>query len=487
MPHYHVIGSAGAGMSAIAHILLDQGHRVSGCDQQANALTRELAQRGAAMQVGHAASHLDDVDVVATSSALRPDHPELIAARERGIPVLKRAELWHEWSLHKPTLAIAGTHGKTTTTAMCAVILSELHVDPAYIVPAGGPVPGLERFARWGSGPFVIEADEYDKLLLGLVPQVALVTSVDWDHVDIYPTRQDVEQTFAQFVQQVRGVVIACADDAGVVRTRDLSPALDAAWQTYGFAEAAAWRVGDVRLADGWTRFTLRVPDGQVFNGRLQVPGNHNVQNAAGAVAAVAQFGVAPEAALRALEAFRGAARRFELKGEVAGVTVIDDYAHNPAKVRATLHAARMRYPDRRLVAYFQPHTFSRTAALVDEFATSFEDADVLLIGDIYPSRERAADFPGIDAAYLAAQVRHAAARACGDLARSTGEILALLQPGDVLLTLGAGDGYQVGEWVLAEQGNKGTKEQGNKGTTGFKNEGEQRIIGNSGIDGMLF
>ncbi|HEY0604552.1 MAG TPA: UDP-N-acetylmuramate--L-alanine ligase [Herpetosiphonaceae bacterium] len=451
MPHYHVIGSAGAGMSAIAHILLDQGHQVSGCDQQANALTRELAERGATMYIGHAAEHLEGVDMVATSSALRAEHPELIAARDRGIPVLKRAELWREWSLHKPTLAIAGTHGKTTTTAMCAVMLSHLGVDPAYIVPAGGPVPGLDRFARWGSGPFVIEADEYDRLLLGLLPQVAIVTSVDWDHVDIYPTRGDVEQTFAQFVRQVRGAVIACADDPGVARVRELAPTLEADWQLYGFASAATWRASDVRIEDGWTRFSLRTPDGQSLDGRLRVPGSHNVQNAAGAIAAVAQFGIAPEAALQALEAFRGAARRFEWKGEAAGVTVIDDYAHNPAKVRATLHAARMRYPDRRLVVYFQPHTFSRTAALIDEFGDSFGDADVLLIGDIYPSRERAADFPGIDAAFLAQRIRRPAAAPSGDLHQSARELAALLRTGDVLLTLGAGDGYQVGEWVLEE------------------------------------
>ncbi|HEX6293086.1 MAG TPA: UDP-N-acetylmuramate--L-alanine ligase [Herpetosiphonaceae bacterium] len=451
MSHYHVIGSAGAGMSAIAHILLDQGHQVSGCDQQANALTRELAERGATMYVGHAAEHLRGVDLVATSSALRSEHPELIAARERGIPVLKRAELWHEWSLHKPTLAIAGTHGKTTTTAMCAVILSELGVDPAYIVPAGGPVPGLQRFARWGDGPFVIEADEYDRLLLGLVPQVAIVTSVDWDHVDIYPTRDSVEQTFGQFVRQVRGAVIGCADDPGVERVRACSPALEAVWQSYGFVEAAAWRVADVSLSDGWTRFMLRTPTGESLSGRLRVPGRHNVQNAAAAVAAVAQFGIAPQDALRALEAFHGAARRFEWKGETAGVTVIDDYAHNPAKVRATLHAARMRYPDRRLVIYFQPHTFSRTAALLHDFADSFGDADVVLIGDIYPSREHATDFPGIDATYLALHVRHPAVTASGDLAQSARDLLALLHPGDVLLTLGAGDGYQVGERILTE------------------------------------
>jgi UDP-N-acetylmuramate--alanine ligase len=458
MTHYHVIGSAGAGMSAIAHILLDQGHQVSGCDQQANALTHELTERGAAIYVGHAAEHLHGVDVVATSSALRAEHPELIAARERRVPVLKRAELWHEWSVQKPTLAIAGTHGKTTTTAMCAVILSELGVDPAYIVPAGGPVPGLDRFARWGSGPFVIEADEYDKLLLGLLPQVAIVTSVDWDHVDIYPTRGDVEQTFAQFVRQVRGTVIACADDPGVARIQAVNPTLAAAWESYGFAEAATWRVSDVRLLDGWTHFMLCAPTEQMLSGRLRVPGMHNVQNAAATVAAVAQFGIAPRDALRALEAFRGAARRFEWKGEVAGVTVIDDYAHNPAKVRATLHAARMRYPDRRLVVYFQPHTFSRTAALVDEFGDSFGDADVVLIGDIYPSRERAVDFAGIDAAYLARHVHHPAVTASGDLTQSAHHLRSLLQSGDVLLTLGAGDGYQVGKWVMAELEEQRTK-----------------------------
>lgn len=451
MAHYHVIGSAGAGMSAIAHILLDQGHQVSGCDQQSNALTRELAQRGAMMQTGHAAEHLAGVDAVATSSALRSEHPELRAARERNIPVLKRAELWREWSLHKPTLAIAGTHGKTTTTAMCAVILSELGVDPAYIVPAGGPVPGLERFARWGSGPFVIEADEYDRLLLGLLPQVAIVTSVDWDHVDIYPTREDVEQTFAQFVRQVRSAVIACADDPGVARMRELAPALEAKWLLYGFAPAADWQASDVRIVDGWTHFSLRTPGGRSLAGRLQVAGSHNVQNAAAAIASIAQFGIEPEAALQALAAFRGAARRFEWKGDAAGVVVIDDYAHNPAKVRATLQAARMRYPDRRLVIYFQPHTFSRTAALIDDFGESFGDADLLLIGDIYPSRERAADFPGIDAAYLAERVRRPATTPSGDLRQSADQLLGLLCSGDVLLTLGAGDGYQVGEWVLEE------------------------------------
>jgi len=448
MGHHHVIGVAGAGMSAIAHLLLDQGHTVSGCDQQRNALVDELIERGMHFVLGHDAAHVNGVDRVVTSSALKGDHPELVAARERNIPVLKRADLWREWSQQKPTLAIAGTHGKTTTTAMCAIILNELGYDPAYIVPAGGPVPGLDRFARWGSGPFVIEADEYDRLLLGLVPATAIITSVDWDHVDVYPTRESVEETFAQFVGQVQGTIIACADDAGAERVASEYTGT-ARWERYGFASHAQWRADDVTIVNGWTQFVLHTLDGEALPGRLHVPGQHNVQNAVGAVAAVAQFGITPKDALHALEAFRGAARRFEWKGEAAGVTVIDDYAHNPPKVRAALDAAKMRFPDRRIVVYVQPHTFSRTQALIDEFSTAFDAADVLLVGDIYRSRERSEDFPGIDAAFVVQHVRHEAAEASGDLQASTERVLALLQPGDVLLTLGAGDGNKVGEWVL--------------------------------------
>ncbi len=258
---YHILGIGGTGMSAIAHLLLDQGHRVSGCDAQENALTRELAARGATIMRGHAAEHVADVDALVMSSAVRHDEPELVRARERGIPVLKRADIWHTWSEAKPTLAVAGTHGKTTTTAMATLVMTRLGYDPAYIVPAGGPVPGLDHFARWGEGPFVIEADEYDRLFLGLLPEVAIITSVDWDHVDIYPSRQDVEDTFAQFAQQVRGTVIGCADDSGVGRVRDRVDGTTR-WQSYGFAPDADWRVEDVEADGVWTRFTLHTPRG---------------------------------------------------------------------------------------------------------------------------------------------------------------------------------------------------------------------------------
>ncbi len=448
--HYHVLGVGGAGMSAIAHLLLDQGHTVSGCDQQRNALTAELAARGAQIALGHDAAHIAGVDVAVMSSAVKPAHPELQAALAAGIPVQKRADLWHAWSAAKPTLAISGTHGKTTTTAIAALILDALGADPAFIVPAGGPVPGLPRFARWGSGPFVIEADEYDRVFLGLVPQVAVITSVDWDHVDIYPTRAAVEAAFAQFAAQ-SAQVVACSDDAGAQRL-----AATHAVTEYGLAPNRGWWAGDIQIVDGVTHFVVHGPadvGSPSYPATLLVPGEHNVQNALGAAVGVfllrAQQTPMPEI-LAALPRFVGAARRFELKGEAGGVIVVDDYAHNPPKVRAALAAARARYPARRLVVYLQPHTFSRTAALVDEFADAFAAADVVLIGDIYRSREQQADFPAITAAWLVARIQHPNVVAVGDVGAAAIKAQAVLQPGDVLLTLGAGDGNAVGDAVLA-------------------------------------
>ena len=460
MSHVHIMGIAGAGMSAIAHLLLDQDHRVSGCDQQRNNLSAELAARGATILLNHAPEHLAQVDTLVISSAVHGDHPEVLAARAQEIPVLKRADLWRRWSEQKATLAVAGTHGKTTTTAMAAIILDRLGYDPAYVVPAGGPVPGLARFARWGTGPFVIEADEYDRLLLGLTPEVAIITNVDWDHVDIYPTRADVETTFTQFAHQVSRTVVYCAEDEGARRVRTAAGDGGTQWQSYGFAPAADWRIADVVPDSDGMRFVLHVPAERRYveplAGRLLVPGRHNLLNAAGAVAAVAQFGVAPRDALAVLaEAFRGAARRFEWKGEEQGITFVDDYAHNPAKVAATLAAARIRFGARRLLVYFQPHTFSRTAALLEPLAEAFQGADLVLVGDIYPSRERAADFPGVDAALLVQHMR-VPAEAAGGLTPAADRLLKEVRPGDVVLTLGAGDGYKVGDQVriwLRERG----------------------------------
>lgn len=449
MSHDHVIGVAGVGMSAIAHVLLDQGRTVSGCDLQRNVLIDQLEARGMAFAMDHAAGHLDGVERLVISSAIKDTHTEVQAARERNIPVLKRAQVWHEWSQQRSTLAVSGTHGKTTTTAIAAVLMQTLGFDPAYIVPAGGPVPGLDGFARWGSGPFVIEADEYDHLFLGLVPHTAIITSVDWDHTDIFPTRADVYRDFAMFALQTQHAIIACADDPGAEHVAAEYTGA-AQWLRYGFAPHANWRASDLRAEGNTSHFTLHTPDGQLLPAQLAMVGRHNVQNAVAAIAAVAQFGVSPADAVQALTAFKGAARRMELKGSPGGVTVIDDYAHNPVKIQAALHSARTQYgPERRIIGYHSPNAYSRIVAQMDEFSGVFKDADLVLIGAVRSSREKAADWPGVTGETLAQRIDHHDVRTTGDLEQATDDLMGLVQPGDIVLVMSCNDAYKVANAVV--------------------------------------
>lgn len=461
---YHIVGIAGAGMSAMANLLLDQGHTLSGSDLKGSAVVDALAARGATIRLGHDSSFLGDAEALLVTSAAPPDHPEIAAARARGLPVLKRADLWRSWSQERDVVAIAGTHGKTTTTAMIALILQHAGRDPGFLV--GGDVPDLGVNARWGdpAAPLVIEADEYDRTFLALTPRVAVVTNVEWDHVDIYPTPAEYDAAFAQFAASVRTQrdLIVCDDDPGTQR------AIDAPGATYyGIDEALAsdpvscrlapqdWSAANVRAGATGVTFDLwhysRRTFGRALLGSrtITVYGLHNVRNALAATAAAAALAVPQEQIAAALASYHGAGRRFELKGEAGGVTVIDDYAHHPTEVRATLQAARSRYSDRRLVVYIQPHTYSRTRALLDEWASAFADADVVRVGEIFAAREPAT--PGIDAALLAARINHDDVQAVGGIGQAVAHLGALLQPGDVLLTLGAGDGYLVGERVLEE------------------------------------
>ncbi len=459
--YYHIVGINGAGMSAIANILLDQGQTVSGSDLQSGPLTAALAARGATVMLGHAAANVAGADAVVTTSAARPDHVELAAARARGIPLLKRADLWHEWSRQRPVVAVAGTAGKTTTSALIALLLDAAGRAPGFVV--GGEIPDLGVNARWGDAkaPLVIEADEYDRAFLALAPQIAVVTNVEWDHVDIYPTAATYAAAFAQFAASVphESQLVVCGDDAGATA---LAGPLAV---QYGVNETIVSDPASCRLApldysaagvrdDGErTHFDVWRYDRQTFGTRLwgqfamRLPGEHNVRNALAAIAVAAMLGVDAATIRRALLGYGGTLRRFELRGERGGVTVIDDYAHHPAKVRATLAAARQRYPGRRLVVYFQPHTYSRSAALAAEWATAFGDADALLVGEIYAARET--ETLGMDAAALARIIDHPDARPTGDVQRAAAELVPLLRPGDVLLTLGAGDSTLVGGLVL--------------------------------------
>ena len=461
MTHYHIVGIAGAGMSAIANVLLDQGHTVTGSDMQRNSLAEALLTRGATIYTGHDAAYVADADALVATSAARPDHPEIVAAHAQAIPILKRADLWREWSRLRDVVAVAGTHGKTTTTAMIALALERAGLNPGFLV--GGDVPDLGRNARWGDpdAPLVIEADEYDRTFLALAPRIAVITNVEWDHVDIYPTEQSYEAAFAEFAAAVREPhnLIVCGDDQGALQVAGPQAT------QYGIDELIArdpvscrralldWSAASLRSEDGETRFDVwryartSLATRHMGECRIRLAGEHNARNALAALAAAHAAGAPFGAIAEALASYRGAGRRFELKGEASGVTVIDDYAHHPTEARATIAAARSRYPGRRIVVYLQPHTYSRTLALLDDWATAFGAADVVRIGDIFAARE--ADTLGMDSAALARRIAHPDVRSAGDLGAAVAALLDLIQPGDVLLTLGAGDGYKVGEQIL--------------------------------------
>jgi UDP-N-acetylmuramate--alanine ligase len=459
---YHIVGIAGAGMSGIGQILLDQGHIVSGSDLQRNALADALAARGATVIQGHAAANVLGADALVVTSAAKADHPEIVAARERGIPTLKRADLWRHWSAQRTIVAVAGTHGKTTTTAMIALALMEAGQNPGFLI--GGEVPDLPRNAQWGDpqAPLVIEADEYDRTFLALKPYLAVITNVELEHVDIYPTPEEYDAAFQAFAAAVGEPqnVIVCGDDPGALRAAGHPDATQ-----YGIDDAIArdpvacrralhdWMAANAQASAEGTRFDVWHYDRRTSATRslgecqIQLHGAHNVRNALGALVAATRLGVALKVALTALANYRGTRRRFELKGEAGGITVVDDYAHHPTEVRATLAAARGHYPGRRIIAYLQPHTYSRTAALLEEWVTAFGDADVVAVGDIYAAREH--NTLGIDSALLARRIEHPNVRAVGSIDQAATELGNLLQPGDVLLTLGAGDGYRVGEAIL--------------------------------------
>jgi UDP-N-acetylmuramate--alanine ligase len=459
---YHIVGIAGAGMSAIGHVLLDQGHTVGGSDMQRNTLSATLAARGATILLGHDAAHVAGADALVATSAVSPDHPELRAARERGIPVLKRADLWREWSGQRDVVAVAGTHGKTTTTTMIALALRRAGRDPGYLI--GAETPDLPRNACWGdpNAPLVIEADEYDRTFLALRPRVAVITNVEWDHVDIYASPDEYDAAFRAFASAVHSPqnLIVCGDDSGALGVAQHSDATH-----YGIDDAVAsdpvscrralldWMAANVRADANGTTFEVWRYDQRSFATyslgpcRIQLSGAHNVRNALAALAATSTLGIAPELTIAALAEYKGTRRRFELKGEAGGITVIDDYAHHPTEVRVNLAAARARYPGRRIVVYVQPHTYSRTLALLDAWADAFAEADIVRIGEIYAAREH--DTLGIDSATLARRIDHPDSQEVGGMTHAVEQLLGLLQPGDLLLTLGAGDGYRVGEMIL--------------------------------------
>lgn len=450
IPHrIHLVGIGGIGLSAIARVLLARGVQVSGSDLRASPLTDELAKLGAKIFIGQRAENIGDVDLVLVTSAARDDNPEIVEAKRRQFRIVKRYDFFAELTAGKKTIAVAGTHGKTTTTGMLATILANAGFDPDAIV--GGIIPELNGNARAGRGEyFVVEADEYDRAFLGLTPNIAVVTSIEMDHPDIYRDLDDVTKAFRQFVKlaPVYGLVVGCGESERVTavmqdaRARILS---------YGFNADNDWSASAIRPNDqGGNDFTVWQRSERIGDFRLRVPGKHNILNALAAIAVTHFIGVDLNVARATLKDFRGAERRFQVKGDFGGVMIIDDYAHHPTEIRATLAAARTRYRHRNIWAVFQPHTYSRTESLLDEFAASFADADHVIVTEIYPARETNAR--GISGAQMIDRMQHRDARFIGELEMCAKFLASRLRVGDVLITLGAGNVNRVGEIIAQER-----------------------------------
>lgn len=451
--HIHLIGIGGSGMSAIAKVLLGRGFIVSGSDMKLNEATAVLEEAGATIFEGHAAHHIFGAEALVMTSAAANDNPEIMAAREANIPVFKRADFLGHLMADSIGIAVAGTHGKTTTTGMIAQILIEAELDPTVIL--GGVVPSLGGNGRYGEGDyFVIEADEYDNMFLGLKPEVSVITNIEHDHPDIFATPKIYEDAYRKFAALLPegGRLIMCADDEGVRKMKRKLRLPHIEITTYGIAntETAKLNFEAIDLRDnplGGTDFLVEA-DGEVIGlARLRVPGEHNVLNALAAIIVALDLGVDFNVIRTALAAFHGINRRFQIVGEMGDVTVVDDYAHHPTEIRVTLQAARQRFPGRRVWAVWQPHTFSRTKLLLDQFATCFNEADRVIALDIYRSRET--DTLGMDTAVVLKAMNHPNAHYIPNRRQAADYILDRVRPGDVILTLGAGDGYEIGQWVL--------------------------------------
>jgi len=447
----HFVGIGGSGMNGIAQVLLNQGYTVSGSDLAETEVTRRLADLGGTIVRGHHADNVKNAQVVVVSTAVKADNVERVAAREAGIPVIQRAEMLAELMRPKYGVAVAGAHGKTTTTSLVATVLGEGGLDPTVVI--GGRLNQYGSSAKLGKGRFMVaEADESDGSFLKLSPTLAIITNLDREHLDHYGSMDEIRRAFTEFAVKVPfyGAVILCLDEKPL---QALMPTLTEQGKrviSYGFSPQADLRAEDLTLS----------PDGAAFNatfrgdslGLFTIPltGRHNAQNAMASICVGLELGLSADAIRDALAGFAGVARRFETKGEVNGVTVVDDYGHHPTEVSAVLAAARESFPERRLIVVFQPHRYTRTRDQLDGFAQAFHAADTLLLMDVYAAGEDPID--GADSTALLERIKgfgHRDARLLGDHQGVLMQLNQETQPSDVILTLGAGDVWRVGEQFL--------------------------------------
>jgi len=437
----HFVGIGGIGMSGIAEILAERGVKVSGCDLRPSAASDLLSSRGIRVSIGHDPAHLEGVDLVVITSAIHGAHAEVDAARARRIPVMKRKEVLGALVNDKRGVGVSGTHGKTTTSAMIAVVLEEAGLDPTIVI--GGMLRNIGSNARNGKGDWaVVEADEYDRSFHELHPQIAVVTNIEADHLEYYGSFDAIAESFRVFVEGIKpgGAVVGCIDDPTVAallkKTKERTI-------RYGLADNADLRATNIAFDERGSRF--QVPDVGWF--RLFVPGEHNVRNALAAIAVARELGIATSVMAAGLAKFLGVDRRFQLLGEFAGALIVDDYAHHPTEIRATLTAARTGYPNRRIVALFQPHLYTRTRDFAREFGESLKVADVALVAPIYAAREEPIE--GITARLIADAVE-GVEFVEGSNEQIVEKLRQRLRPNDLFVTLGAGDVHEISE-ALAE------------------------------------
>jgi len=450
----HLVGIGGSGMCGIAEVLVNLGYPVSGSDLATSVATRRLKKLGAHVHRGHKSSHVHDADVVVVSSAIKPDNPEVIEARRLKIPVVPRAEMLAELMRMKYGVAVAGAHGKTSVTALISHVLTRGRLDPTVVI--GGRVGSLRSGAKLGNGDFMVaEADESDGSFLKMKPTIAVVTNIDREHLDHYPDLAAIQDAFVQFLSRVPfyGAAVVCLDDRNVL---DILPRVDRKLITYGLSSDADVMASDVKVA-GFSSTYIAHAEGQELGViKLASPGHHSIYNSLAAIAVGLELDVPFPTIARALKSFRGVDRRMQLRGEALGATVLDDYAHHPTEIQATLAAIREGFGARTLVV-FQPHRYSRSQALLEEFGRSFVLADEVIVTDVFAAGEAPID--GIDGATVAdALVRHGhpAVTYCADIEKIPERLRAMIRPGDIVVTLGAGSVWRVGDELVRAKPRRG-------------------------------
>jgi len=446
--HIYFVGIGGIGMSGIAELLLNLGYTISGSDLRLSHITDRLKAKGAVIYKGHAKENIKDVDVVVTSSAISSQNPEVIKAKELGCPIIPRAEMLAELMRIKYAIAVAGAHGKTSTTAMISQILNTAGLDPTVII--GGLLQGLDTNSLHGSGEFIVaEADESDGSFLKYAPSIAAVTNIDLEHLDFYKDIEDIKDNFVRFINSVPfyGLAILCLDNPHI---QDILPRITVRHITYGLTAQSGLQARHIRFENGKSLFNVfkgKQDLGQIL---LNIGGQHNILNAMAGIATGLELNIPFDTIKKALEEIKGVKRRLEIKGDAKDIIVMDDYGHHPTEIKATLTAVRESYPDKRIIVAFQPHRYTRTKALFQEFTRAFYQSDILMVLPIYPASE--APIEGVDSEKLVAGIQaHGHKDACfaPDFTQALSILTHKAKPGDMVLTLGAGDVYTLGEKLV--------------------------------------